>query len=179
MSSPQQNPLLGLAPSALNGSPANALMPPSPYDVTPAQGMQANAQAVGNFLSQQRAQSAQMGMLDPNNGLPTQAGMANAAGRYGNMLLMSMKAPSALPLNGLMPAPASPLMATAQAVRNFITKPNYARALSADALAAVQDAISTHPEIAHAVHTGDWSVADDGSQGQAMNAPPVVNWPGQ
>ena len=81
MASPTQNPLLGLAPNAFGGSPANALMPPSPYDVTPAQGMQANAQAVGNFLAQQRAQSAAMGADGPEHGrLPTRAGLMNAGG---------------------------------------------------------------------------------------------------
>ena len=82
--------------------PSNALTPPSPYDVTPAQGWQADTQAAGDYLAEQRAQSAQMGMMDPATGLPTQAGMANAAGRYGNMLLMGIKAPNAIPMNGLM-----------------------------------------------------------------------------
>lgn len=158
-----QNPLLGTAPNGFGGStpPSNALLPPNPYDVTSAQGWAANAQAGGDWLAGQRAQSAQMGLMDPNTGLPTQAGVANAMGRYGNMLLMGVKAPNAIAMNALMPAPANALAATAQAVRNFMTRPNYARAASADAMGAVQDAINTHPEIAHAVRTGDWTVAGD------------------
>ena len=42
-----------------------------------------------------------------------------------------------------------------------MTKPNLARAASPDTMAAVHDAINSHPEIAHAVRSGDWSVAGD------------------
>ena len=128
--------------------------------MTPAQGWQADTQAAGDYLAQQRAQSAQMGMMDPATGLPTQAGMANAAGRYGNMLLMGIKAPNAIPLNGRMPPAAGSLAAMAQAVRNYVTKPNLARAASPDTIAAIHGAINAHPEIARAVQSGDWSFAD-------------------
>lgn len=161
-----QNALLGYAPGAGFGGavpPSNALLPPDPNAVTPAQGWAANAQAAGDWIAGQRAQSAQMGFLDPSTGLPTKAGVADAAGRYGNMLLMGVKAPGAVAQNALMPQPASPLTGIAQAVRNYVTKPNYARAMSPDAIAAVHDAINTHPEIAHAVRSGDWSVANGGA----------------
>lgn len=167
-----QNPLLGTAPAGGFGGtapPSNALMPPNPYAVTPAEGWAANGQAAGDWITQQRAQSAQMGLMDPNTGLPTQAGILNAAGKYGNTLLMGVKAPNAVAANALMPLQqtASPLAGIAQAVRNYVTKPNYARAMSADAIGAVHDAINTHPEIAHAVRTGDWSIAGDGAAGMA------------
>ena len=108
---PFQNSLLGTAPNSFGGSapPSNALMPPSPYDVTPAQGWAANGQAAGDWLAGQRAQSAQMGFLDPNTGLPTRAGVSDAAGRYTNMLLMGVKAPGAVAQNALMPQQPGPL----------------------------------------------------------------------
>lgn len=168
MPDPFQNPLLGTAPNGFGGSapPSNALLPPNPYAVTPAEGWAANAQAAGDWIAGQRAQSAQMGLMDPNTGLPTKAGVADAAGRYANMLLMGVKTPGAVAPNALMPPPASPLAATAQAVRNFMTRPNYARAMSQDNIAAIHDAINTHPEIAHAVRSGDWSIADGGMAAQ-------------
>lgn len=170
MPDPFQNPLLGAAPNGFGGSapPANALMPPSPYDVTPAQGWATNAQAGSDWLAGQRAQSAQMGLMDPNTGLPTQAGILNAVGKYGNTLLMGVKAPNAIAANALMPAPVSPLAGIAQAVRNYVTKPNYARAASPDTVAAVHDAINTHPEIAHAVRSGNWAIAGDAPMAQAV-----------
>lgn len=169
MPDPFQNPLLGSAQNGFGGSapPSNALLPPSPYDVTPAQGWSANTQAAGDWLANQRAQSTQMGYLDPNTGLPTKAGVLNAADKYVNMLLMGVKTPNAVPLNALMPAPVSPLAGVAQAVRNYVTKPNYARAMSADNIAAIHDAINTHPEIAHAMRTGDWSIAGADATGMS------------
>lgn len=163
-----QNPLLGSIPGGFGGSvpPSNALLPPNPYDVTPAEGWQANAQAAGNWFTQQRAQSAQMGLMDPATGLPTKAGIADAAGHYANTLLMGVKAPNAVPMNALMQGQASPLAGIAQAVRNYVTKPNMARAMSPDTIGAIHEAINTHPEIAHAVRSGDWSIAGDGAAAQ-------------
>jgi hypothetical protein len=151
--------------------PANALMPVGPlgqrdYGMTPAEGLAANVGAAGDFISQQRARSAQMGLYDPGTGLPTQAGLARAAGQYGNTLLMSVKGPNALAPSATLPGAVHPLTGIAQAVRNYMTRPNYARAASPDAMAAVTDAINTHPEIAHAVRTGDWTIAGDTEQPQ-------------
>lgn len=170
MPDPFQNPLLGAAFGGFGGSvpPSSALLPSNPYNVTPAQGWQTNTQAAGDWLAQQRAQSAQMGLMDPNTGLPTQAGILNAAGKYGNTLLMGVKAPNAVAANALMPQQVSPLAGIAQAVRNYVTKPNYARAVSPDTAAAVHEAINTHPEIAHAVRSGDWSIAGDMPQMQQI-----------
>lgn len=52
-----------------------------------------NTQALGDWIRQQRAQSVAMGYLDPNTGLPTQAGLVNAAHQFGNALLMGSVAP--------------------------------------------------------------------------------------
>jgi len=182
MPDPFQNPLLGTTPNGFGGSvpPSNALLPPNPYAVTPAEGWAANAQAAGDYLSQQRAQSAQMGFMNPNTGLPTQAGVADAAGRYTNMLLMGVKAPNAVPMNALMPQQLGPLAGIAQAVRNYVTKPNFARAASPDTMAAVQGAINAHPEIAHAVRSGDWSIAGDVPQvDQVGQSAPYAGMRGQ
>jgi len=106
-----QNPLLGMAPGAGFGGampPLNALLPPDPNAVTPAQGWAANAQAAGNFIAQQRAQSAAMGLMDPNTGLPTRAGVLNATGQMGNALLMGTTEPGAPPVNGLLAYHGSP-----------------------------------------------------------------------
>lgn len=88
--------------------PSNALLPPDPNAVTPAQGWAANAQAAGNFIAQQRAQSAAMGLMDPNTGLPTRAGVMNVAGQMGNALLMGTMEPGAPPVNGLLAYHGSP-----------------------------------------------------------------------
>lgn len=100
-----QNPLLGYAPGAGFGGampPSNALLPPNPYQVTPAEGWAANAQAAGNYIAQQRAESVRQGLMDPNTGLPTRAGVVNAAGQVGNALLMGTTEPGAPPVNGLL-----------------------------------------------------------------------------
>lgn len=103
-----QNALLGMSPGAGFGGatpPLNALLPPDPNQVTPAQGWEAYAQparAVGNWMADQRAQSAAQGLLNPRTGLPTRAGVMNAVGQWTNALLMGTTEPGAPPLNGLM-----------------------------------------------------------------------------
>lgn len=106
-----QNPLLGMSSGAgLGGtmSPSNALLPPDPNQVTPAQGWAANAQAADAFLAQQRAKSSAMGLMDPRTGLPTRAGLLGAAGQYGNALMMGTTEPGAPPVNGLLAYHGSP-----------------------------------------------------------------------
>jgi hypothetical protein len=107
---PEVNPLLSFGTSRLMGNaPINALLqPPNPGDVTPAEGWAANAQAAGDFIAQQRAQSAQMGYLDPATGFPTRAGLLNAAGQYGNALLMGSTEARAAPANALLAYHGSP-----------------------------------------------------------------------
>lgn len=62
------------------------------------------AQNVGDYIARQRAQSVAMGLLDPNTGLPTAAGVVNAGQQYGNALLMGTTAPGRL--SGAMPSEA-------------------------------------------------------------------------
>jgi hypothetical protein len=45
------------------------------------------------WLSEQRAKSAKMGLWNDATGLPTGAGLVDAAGQYGNALLMGTTAP--------------------------------------------------------------------------------------
>jgi hypothetical protein len=49
--------------------------------------------AVGDWVAQQRAQSVAMGLLDPDTGLPTLAGMQNAGQQYGNGMITGSIAP--------------------------------------------------------------------------------------
>lgn len=109
-----QNPLLAMAPNGGFGGaipPPNALMPPDPNQVTPAQGWAAYAQpaqAAGDWLAQQRAEAVRQGLLDPSTGLPTRAGIRDAAGQFGNALLMGTTEPGAPPVNGLLAYHGSP-----------------------------------------------------------------------
>lgn len=48
---------------------------------------------VGNYLAQQQAASAQQGLWNPSTGLPTQAGLLQAARAYGGALVMGSTAP--------------------------------------------------------------------------------------
>ena len=57
-----------------------------------------NANALNNFLTQQRQISSDRGLWNDATGMPTQAGMVNAAGQYANALMMGTTAPRASPL---------------------------------------------------------------------------------
>ena len=52
---------------------------------------------VGDYIQQQRQQSIKMGLLDPNTGLPTKAGLADAARQYANAIMMGTTAPGETP----------------------------------------------------------------------------------
>lgn len=69
-----------LSPYALP-APAitDAAQPPSMADA-----WQANVRALGDWINQQRAKSAAMGLWNDQTGMPTQAGLVNAAQQYGN-----------------------------------------------------------------------------------------------
>jgi hypothetical protein len=57
---------------------------------------------LGQWLAEQRAKSAKMGLWNDQTGLPTGAGLVSAAGQYGNALMMGTTAPkgatSSLPI---------------------------------------------------------------------------------
>ena len=52
---------------------------------------------LGQWLAEQRAKSAKMGLWDEQRGIPTGAGLVNAAQQTGNALLMGTTAPGARP----------------------------------------------------------------------------------
>ena len=54
---------------------------------------QFNATLANNWLATQRQRSYDAGLADPATGLPTQAGMMNAAQMYSNALMMGTTAP--------------------------------------------------------------------------------------
>jgi hypothetical protein len=54
-----------------------------------------NANALTDWLNTQRAKSAAMGLWNDRTGLPTAAGLVNAAGQYGNALMMGTSTPEA------------------------------------------------------------------------------------
>ena len=58
------------------------------------------AQAVGDYIAQQRAKSEQMGLWDQSTGLPTGAGVVNAAQQYGSGMLMGTTAPGIRAFHG-------------------------------------------------------------------------------
>lgn len=78
-----------LSPYALP-APAitDAAQPPSMADA-----WQANVKALGDFIANQRAKSAAMGLWNDQTGMPTQAGLVNAAQQYGNGVMMGTTAP--------------------------------------------------------------------------------------
>ena len=73
---PDQNPLLTGAPTWADA-----------YDY--------NANALANWVTQQRQISADRGLWNDKTGLPTGAGIVNAGQQYGNALLMGTTAPAA------------------------------------------------------------------------------------
>ena len=76
---PDQNPLLTGAPTWADA-----------YDY--------NANALANWVTQQRQISADRGLWNDQTGLPTGAGIVNAGQQYGNALLMGTAAPTSLPI---------------------------------------------------------------------------------
>jgi hypothetical protein len=80
------NPLLGPYADP-SGNPLTASTP------TAADAWDYNAQAVSDYVAQQRAQAASQGLWDPATGLPTKAGITAAAGSYANALLAGTTAP--------------------------------------------------------------------------------------
>lgn len=81
----QANPLAPppLQPLQDNSNPLTAATP------TPADAYTANMQAYQQWAAQQRADGIAKGLLDPQTGLPTQAGMADAGQQYANALIGS------------------------------------------------------------------------------------------
>jgi hypothetical protein len=55
---------------------------------------------LGQWLSEQRAKSAKKGLWDDQTGLPTGAGLVNAAGQYSNALMMGTTAPGVRAFHG-------------------------------------------------------------------------------
>jgi hypothetical protein len=55
---------------------------------------------LGQWLSEQRAKSAKMGLWNDQTGLPTGKGLVNAAGQYGNALMMGTAAPGVRAFHG-------------------------------------------------------------------------------
>ena len=96
---PLLNGLLNVPDQSYGGAPTNGLAPPNlllPPDSgapTQAQGVTQAGSALWQWLQGQRAQSRQMGLLDPATGLPTQAGAVDAARQYANALMMGTTAP--------------------------------------------------------------------------------------
>jgi hypothetical protein len=73
-----------------NGQSANPQDAASP---TLADAWSYNANALSDWINAQRAKSSQMGLWNDQTGLPTAAGLVNAAGQYGNALMMGTTAP--------------------------------------------------------------------------------------
>ncbi len=82
------NPLLS-TPLVDNSNPLQGNAP------TLADAWQFNTDAAQNWIAQQRAESVRLGLVDPQTGWPTKAGLMNAAQQYGNALLMGTTAPEA------------------------------------------------------------------------------------
>jgi hypothetical protein len=92
--------------------PPNGLGPPllnyaaPPPDATQGAGVAAAGQQAWQWLQDQRAESVRQGLLDPNTGLPTQAGVVDAAQQYAGGLLAGSTTPgepgmtAAIRLNG-------------------------------------------------------------------------------
>ena len=62
---------------------------------TPADAWQSVAGGIGDYITQQRAQSVADGLLDPNTGMPTAAGMRAAGQSYADAMVGSTVAPGA------------------------------------------------------------------------------------
>lgn len=98
---PLLNGLLNVPDQGFGAAPTNGLAPPNPLlppdsgAPTQAQGVAQAGSALWQWLQGQRAQSRQMGLLDPATGLPTQAGAVDAARQYANALMMGTTAPGA------------------------------------------------------------------------------------
>ena len=79
----EDNPLLYGQANPLRASPSLA------------DAWQFNTTLANNWQATQRQRSYDMGLADPATGLPTQAGVVNAAQQYGNALMMGSVAPEA------------------------------------------------------------------------------------
>ena len=68
---------------------------PDPGTVTPADAYSYNAGAVGDYIARQRAAAVQQGLWNPDTGMPTAAGVADAARQYASGVMMGSTAPKA------------------------------------------------------------------------------------
>ncbi len=85
------NPLTYQQPTDDTGNPLTAGAP------TLADAWSYNADAAQNWIAQQRAESVRLGLVDPQTGWPTKAGLVNAAQQYANGMLMGSTAPGEAP----------------------------------------------------------------------------------
>jgi hypothetical protein len=85
------NPLLlGDAPADDLTNPLGIVRP------TPADAWDYNAQAYGGYVASSQADAVTRGLVDPETGWPTQAGIVQAARSYANALLFGSRAPVAV-----------------------------------------------------------------------------------
>ena len=95
-------------------SPPNGLGPPllnyaAPPPDAPSQGADVRAgQQAWQWLQDQRAESVRQGLLDPNTGLPTQAGIVQGVGQTAQGVMMGTTAPGDVPPPGIVAYHGSP-----------------------------------------------------------------------
>ena len=85
-------------PSLLGANgPVNLAAPPDADGQTLGSAVADTASQAWQWLQDQRAQSVSQGMLDPDTGLPTQAGLVDAARQYAQGLMFGTTAPGDVP----------------------------------------------------------------------------------
>ena len=94
------------APNPLGPPLLNYAAPPS--DTTQGAGVAAAGQQAWQWLQDQRAESVRQGLLDPNTGLPTQAGLVQGLGQTAQGVMMGTTAPGDVPPPGIVAYHGSP-----------------------------------------------------------------------
>ena len=84
-----------MRPNGLGPPLLNYAAPPS--DTTQGAGVAAAGQQAWRWLQDQRAESTRQGLLDPDTGLPTQAGLVDAARQTAEGVMMGTTAPGDVP----------------------------------------------------------------------------------
>ena len=95
-----------LRPNGLGPPMLNYAAPPS--DTTQGAGVAAAGQQAWQWLQDQRAESTRQGLLDPDTGLPTQAGLVDAARQTAEGVMMGTTAPGDVPPPGIVAYHGSP-----------------------------------------------------------------------